>query len=90
MKACGWMQSSSTPSVSVAGSAAPGIGLMLAGITQFSINDALGKWLLGTYSVGELLLVRSISALIMIAPFVWQAGLAAFTTAPRSLSEYSP
>jgi drug/metabolite transporter (DMT)-like permease len=77
------MQSPSTPSVSVAGSAAPGIGLMLAGITLFSINDALGKWLLGTYSVGELLLVRSISALILIAPFVWQAGLAAFRTAPR-------
>src|SRR5947199_10715921 len=67
----------------IADGALPGIGLMLAGITLFSINDALGKWLLGTYSVGELLLVRSISALIMIAPFVWQAGLAAFTTAPR-------
>src|SRR5216684_3208204 len=82
VKACGWMQSSSTPSVSVAGSAAPGIGLMLAGITLFSINDALGKWLLGTYSVGELRLVRSAAALILIAPFVRQAGIAAFTAAP--------
>ena len=77
------MQSPSTRSVSDAGSAVPGIGLMLAGITLFSVNDALGKWLLGTYSVGELLLIRSVSALILIAPFVWQAGLVDFATAPR-------
>src|SRR6516164_4106658 len=77
------MQSPSPRSVSDAGSAVPGIGLMLAGITLFSVNDALGKWLLGTYSVGELLLIRSVSALIVIAPFVWQAGLVDFATAPR-------
>jgi drug/metabolite transporter (DMT)-like permease len=76
------MKSSSRFSAGTVNSAAPGIGLMLAGITLFAINDALGKWLLGTYSVGELLLVRSIAALILIAPFVWQAGLAAFATAP--------
>jgi drug/metabolite transporter (DMT)-like permease len=69
-------------SARIADSALPGIGLMLAGIALFSINDALGKWLLATYSVGELLLVRSAAALILIAPFVRQAGIAAFTTAP--------
>ena len=56
---------------------------MLAGIALFSINDALGKWLLATYSVGELLLIRSAAALILLAPFVRKAGLAAFTGAPR-------
>jgi drug/metabolite transporter (DMT)-like permease len=60
-----------------------GIGLMLAGITLFSLNDALGKWLLATYSVGELLLVRSAAALILLAPFVRQAGITAFRKAPR-------
>ena len=60
-----------------------GIGLMLAGIALFSINDALGKWLLVTYSVAELLLVRSVAALLLLAPFVRRAGLAAFTGAPR-------
>src|SRR5712671_6286301 len=60
-----------------------GIGLMLTGIALFSINDALGKWLLATYSVGELLLVRSATALILLAPFVRQVGFAAFTRAPR-------
>jgi drug/metabolite transporter (DMT)-like permease len=59
-----------------------GVGLMLIGIVLFSINDALGKWLLASYSVGELLLVRSAAALILLAPFIWQAGMAAFTAAP--------
>jgi drug/metabolite transporter (DMT)-like permease len=60
-----------------------GIGMMLAGITIFSINDALGKWLLVDYSVGELLLIRSSAALILLAPFLRTAGLAAFLEAPR-------
>ncbi len=60
-----------------------GIGLMLTGIALFSINDALGKWLLATYSVGELLLVRSATALILLAPFVHRAGIPAFRRAPR-------
>ena len=58
---------------------------MLAGIALFSINDALGKWLLETYSVGALLLVRSAAALILLAPFIWRAGIAAFANAPRPL-----
>lgn len=58
---------------------------MLAGIALFSINDALGKWLLETYSVAELLLVRSAAALILLAPFIRQTGIAAFASAPRPL-----
>src|SRR6478672_8454735 len=56
---------------------------MLAGTALFSINDALGKWLLATYSVGELLMVRSVTALILLVPFVYQVGIAAFTGASR-------
>jgi drug/metabolite transporter (DMT)-like permease len=56
---------------------------MLTGIALFSINDALGKWLLTTYSVGELLLVRSAAALVLLAPFLRQVGFAAFARAPR-------
>ena len=66
-----------------ASSSTAGIALMLAGTALFSINDALGKWLLATYSVGELLLVRSVTALILLVPFVYQVGTAAFTGAPR-------
>lgn len=60
-----------------------GIGLMLAGVSLFSLNDALGKWLVATYSVGELLMFRSAAALILLVPFIGRAGLAPFATAPR-------
>ena len=77
------MKSSSAFQHSASTNVLAGIGLMLAGIGLFAINDALGKWLLETYSVGELLLVRSAAALLLLAPFVRQAGIAAFTGAPR-------
>src|SRR5215470_8806433 len=60
-----------------------GIGLMLAGIAIFSVNDALGKWLLSDYSVGELLLIRSAAALVVLVPLLRSAGIEAFITAPQ-------
>ncbi len=66
-----------------ASTALAGIALMSTGVALFAMNDALGKWLLVDYSVGELLLIRSIAALVLLAPFMWQAGAAAFTAAPR-------
>lgn len=75
------------PTILTRGAAAPapiaGIGLMLVGILMFCCNDALGKWLLETYSVGQMLLIRSIAALVILAPFLWRAGLAPFAGAPR-------
>jgi drug/metabolite transporter (DMT)-like permease len=59
------------------------VGWMLAGTFLFSANDALGKWLLADYSVGELLLVRSVAGLILLAPFIWQTGIGGFRSAPR-------
>ncbi len=66
-----------------ANSTAAGVGLMLTGVGLFALNDALGKWLLSTYSVGELLLIRSIAALVLLLPFIAQAGAAAFMASPR-------
>ncbi len=63
--------------------AAAGIGLMLVGCFMFSLNDTMGKWLVATYSVGQLLLIRSIAALILLAPFVYREGWPAFADAPR-------
>lgn len=60
-----------------------GIGLMLLGVFLFCCNDALGKWLLGTYGVGQMLMIRSIAALVLLAPFVVRAGMVAYKTAPR-------
>jgi drug/metabolite transporter (DMT)-like permease len=55
---------------------APRIGvlLMLAGMFLFSLNDAMGKWLVASYGVGQVLLIRSIAALIILAPFLWMFG----------------
>jgi drug/metabolite transporter (DMT)-like permease len=50
-----------------------GVGFMLLGCFMFSVNDAMGKWLVGTYSVGQVLLLRSVSALLLLAPFVLRA-----------------
>jgi drug/metabolite transporter (DMT)-like permease len=52
-----------------------GIALMLLGILMFSLNDVLGKWLVSTYSVGQLLLFRSAAALLVLTPFLWRSGL---------------
>lgn len=64
--------------------AAAGIALMLVGCFVFSLNDTLGKWLVATYTVGQLLLIRSIAAILMLAPFLLRGGIwQEFRTAPR-------
>ena len=55
--------------------AALGIALMLLGMFLFSLNDALGKWLVATYSVGQVLLIRSAVALAVLGPVLWRWGL---------------
>jgi drug/metabolite transporter (DMT)-like permease len=60
-----------------------GIGLMVLGIFLFCCNDALGKWLLATYSVWQMLLIRSIAALLLLAPLIWREGAAGIAAVPR-------
>lgn len=63
---------------------AAGIALMLVGCFVFSLNDTLGKWLVATYTVGQLLLIRSIAAILMLAPFLLRSGIwREFRAAPR-------
>jgi len=64
-------------------SALAGIGFMLLGVFLFSCNDALGKYLLATYSVGQMLFIRSVAAMLLLSPFIWRAGTAPFRAAPR-------
>ena len=45
-----------------------GIASMLLGMLLFAFNDAVGKWLLATYTVGQVLLLRSTMGLAIIAP----------------------
>jgi drug/metabolite transporter (DMT)-like permease len=52
-----------------------GVLLMLLGMALFSLNDALGKWLVASHSVGQVLLIRSGAALVVLLPFLWSFGL---------------
>src|ERR1700735_3639327 len=49
-----------------------GIGLMLAAVCMFSFGDALGKYIVATFSVGELMLLRACAALALLAPMMWR------------------
>ena len=59
-----------------------GIGLMLLGIFLFCCNDALGKWLLGSYPVWQMLTIRSSAALLILSPLIARER-ASFAAAPR-------
>jgi drug/metabolite transporter (DMT)-like permease len=47
-----------------------GIGLTLLGVFMFAVNDVMGKWLVETYSVGQVLLLRSAAALVVLLPLM--------------------
>ena len=49
-----------------------GIGLMLLSIFMFSFGDAMGKFIVATYSVGQLLWLRACAALLVLIPIVWR------------------
>jgi S-adenosylmethionine uptake transporter len=52
------------------GTSGLGVGLYLLGVGFFAINDALGKWLVKDYGVGQLMMLRSIGAVIVLAPMI--------------------
>jgi len=49
-----------------------GIGLTLLSIFMFSFGDAMGKFIVATYSVGQLLLLRACAALLVLLPMIWK------------------
>ena len=61
-----------------------GVGFMLLGVALFTLNDALGKWLIAEVAVGQLLFVRSAAAMLMLLPFILRSGWRAafFVTQP--------
>ncbi|MGG5887315.1 DMT family transporter [Falsiroseomonas sp. HC035] len=52
-----------------------GILLMSVAVLGFSLNDVLGKWLLGSYTVAQVLVLRSIAALLILAPLLVREGV---------------
>ncbi|MEW6639011.1 MAG: DMT family transporter [Pseudomonadota bacterium] len=59
-----------------------GIGLMLAAVFTFAFGDALGKSIVATYSVGQLLWLRACAAFLILAPMIWRQR-AVFTALER-------
>jgi len=51
-----------------------GILLMLAGDFMFALNDAMGKWLVASLSVGQVVAVRSIGAFLILGPMIARQG----------------
>ena len=60
-----------------------GIGLMLGAMFLFSINDVMGKWLVATYGVAQIMLIRSLAAGTMLAPAVRRVGFRAIFVQER-------
>ncbi len=64
-------------------SAAAGPLVMLLGMLLFALNDAMGKWLVSSYGLGQVILIRSVAALIILSPLLWKAGIEPIIRAER-------
>jgi len=51
-----------------------GIAFMVLGNLFFALNDTLGKIMLGTFAVGQLLAIRSAGAFIVLGPMLYATG----------------
>ena len=54
-----------------------GVLLMLLGDFMFALNDAMGKWLVASFSVGQVLLIRSVGAFAVLGPMLSRQPLSA-------------
>ncbi|MCW2244012.1 DMT family transporter [Azospirillum canadense] len=60
-----------------------GILMMLLGMSLFTVNDALGKWLVSEYPVGMLLAIRSLFGAVLLAPMILREGVRAVFAVER-------
>jgi S-adenosylmethionine uptake transporter len=65
-----------------------GILLMLAGDFMFALNDAMGKWLVASFSVGQVVLIRSIGAFIVLGPMIANQGTSKLFHVERPLLQF--
>jgi drug/metabolite transporter (DMT)-like permease len=63
--------------------------LMLLGMLMFALNDAMGKWLVSSYGLGQVIMLRSLAALLILGPMVWKAGLGNLLTVERPLMQFA-
>ncbi|MCM5558022.1 DMT family transporter [Pleomorphomonas sp. JP5] len=59
----------------VGSTAGLGIFMMFFGDFMFAVNDIMGKWLADTYSAGQIVLVRSLAALVILSPMLLKGGV---------------
>ncbi|MFB9947904.1 DMT family transporter [Rhizobium puerariae] len=60
-----------------------GVLLMLLGDFMFSLNDAMGKWLVASFSVGQVLVIRSLGAAFILGPMLARQPLSALYVVER-------
>lgn len=60
-----------------------GVLVFLAGNFFYAVNDALGKWLVTSYPVAEVLMLRSFGALMILGPMILRQGGAALFRVER-------
>lgn len=66
-----------------------GVLVMLLAMFLFSLNDAMGKYLVASYSVGQVLLLRSAVALVILLPFLFKSGLTPIINADRPMLQFA-
>lgn len=47
-----------------------GVGLYLAGVFLFALNDAIGKWLAKDYGVGQIMMLRAVASAFVLGPMM--------------------
>ncbi len=60
-----------------------GMLLMLLGDFLFSMNDAMGKWLVASFSVGQVLVIRSFGSFLILTPMIMRQGSGALFRVER-------
>jgi drug/metabolite transporter (DMT)-like permease len=60
-----------------------GVCVMLLGMLMFALNDAMGKWLVSTYSLGQVILIRSVAAIVVLSPILWKVGVSGLVNIER-------
>lgn len=59
------------------------IALITLSFFVFSVASAGAKMILPTYSVGQMMLIRSLVALVLLSPFIIREGMSAIRSMPR-------
>ena len=67
------------------GTSGLGVVLYLIGVFLFALNDALGKWLVADYGVGQLMMLRSIGAGLVLAPMIMALRVSLFDAGQPAL-----